>query len=245
MKNPLNLTIWNEYRQEREECDEYTEDAAEVYPDGIHEAIAKHFRKKEEFKVHTATLDEPEHGLTEKVLEETDVLVWWGHMAHDEVSDEVVDKVQKRVLNGMGLIVLHSAHGSKIFRNLCGTDTENLKWREIGEKEKMWAIEPGHPIAEDVDEFLEIEPAEMYGERFGIPQPDDLVFISWFEGGEVFRSGCCFNRGEGRIFYFKPGHEEYPVYYDEDILQIIENGVRWAAPRNGPQMTYGNVNQYE
>ena len=140
--------------------------------------------------VRTATLDEPEHGLTEGVLAETDVLTWWGHMAHDEVSDEIVDRVQQRVLEGMGLIVLHSGHFSKIFKRLMGT-TCNLKWREAGERERLWVVEPGHPIAQGLGEYFELPHEEMYGERFDIPAPDELVFLSWFQGGEVFRSGCC------------------------------------------------------
>lgn len=241
MKDEIGLTVWNEYRQEREETDVYDEKAANVYPDGIHEAIADHFREQEEFDVETATLDEPKHGLTEKVLDRTDVLIWWGHVAHEEVENEIVEKTYERVLDGMGLIVLHSAHASKIFKKLCGTDTHRLKWREAGEKERLWVIEPGHPIAEGIDEFLEIEPAEIYGERFDIPRPDELVFVSWFEGGEIFRSGCCFNRGKGRIFYFRPGHEEYPIYNNDDVLKIIENAVLWSAPQNGPEITYGQV----
>jgi trehalose utilization protein len=190
-------------------------------------------------EVHTATLDEPEHGLTEEVLNNTDVLIWWGHMAHHEVRDDIVERVYNRVLNGMGLIVLHSGHFSKIFRKLMGT-TCDLKWREIGEKERIWVIEPGHPIAQGLDEYIELEHTEMYGERFDIPAPDELVFISWFAGGEVFRSGCCFYRGKGKIFYFRPGHETYPIYYNPKILKVIENAVRWAAPTAGPTPKFGN-----
>ncbi|KXB01259.1 PalA [candidate division MSBL1 archaeon SCGC-AAA259O05] len=244
MNDKIRLTVWNEYRQDNRDFEGHEEDVVEVYPDGIHEAIAGHFGVREEFEVCTATLDEAEHGLTEGVLDDTDVLIWWGHLAHDEVEDEVVDRVYDSVLNGMGLIVLHSAHASKIFRKLCGTDTQGLKWREAGETERMWVIEPGHPIAEGIDEFLEIETAETYGERFDIPDPDELVFVSWFEGGEVFRSGCCFNRGKGRIFYFKPGHEEYPIFYNKEVLKVIENAVRWAAPSEGPEPTYGNVERW-
>jgi trehalose utilization protein len=188
--------------------------------------------------VQTATLDEPEHGLPDEVLANTDVLIWWGHGAHQEVRDEIVDKIHKRVLEGMGLVALHSSHKSKIFVKLMGT-TCNLKWRVIGEKERIWVVEPGHPIAAGLPEHFEIPQEEMYGERFDIPAPDTLVFMSWFPGGEVFRSGCCFYRGNGKIFYFRSGHETFPVYHQPEVQQVISNAVRWAAPSNGPQPTFG------
>jgi trehalose utilization protein len=178
--------------------------------------------------VRTATLDEPEHGLTVDVLANTDVLTWWGHMAHGEVSDEVVDRVYQRVLEGMGLIVLHSGHFAKIFRKLMGTSCA-LRWRD-DDSEVVWTVKPGHPITLGVPEVFQIPNQEMYGEFFDIPQPDELIFISSFSGGEVFRSGCCWTRGQGRIFYFSPGHETYPVYYQPEVRTIIGNAVRWSAP---------------
>ncbi|MDF1515995.1 MAG: ThuA domain-containing protein [Anaerolineae bacterium] len=233
LMSSLHVTVWNEYRHEKEH-----DAVAEVYPDGIHQVIAGAL-KQQGFSVGTATLDEPEHGLTEEVLANTDVLIWWGHMAHAEVQDEIVDRVHQRVLEGMGLIVLHSGHFSKIFRKLMGT-TCNLKWREIGEKERVYVIEPGHPIAAGLGEYFEVPHAEMYGERFDIPDPDTLVFISWFEGGNVFRSGCCYHRGAGKIFYFRPGHETYRVFYQEEIQKVIANAVKWAAPVDGPTVTFGH-----
>jgi trehalose utilization protein len=229
----IRVTVWNEYRHEK-----VHDKVADVYPDGIHEAIAKPLSEAG-FDVKTATLDEPEHGLTQEVLDNTDVLIWWGHMAHGDVKDEIVDRVQARILDGMGLIVLHSGHFSKIFKKMMGT-TCNLKWREIGEKERVYVIEPGHPIAEGLGEYFEVPHAEMYGERFDIPAPDTQVFISWFEGGELFRSGNCYYRGAGKIFYFRPGHETYPVFYQDEIQQVIKNAVKWAAPVAGPEVTFGH-----
>jgi trehalose utilization protein len=171
-------------------------------------------------------------------LQKTDVLIWWGHVAHDWVQDDVVDRVHKRVLEGMGLIVLHSGHFSKIFKRLMGTSC-NLKWRNTGETERLWVVTPGHPIAEGLDESFEIAAEEMYGEFFDIPTPDTLVFISWFEGGEVFRSGCCFHRGQGKIFYFRPGDEAYPTYHQPEVQRVISNAVRWAAPVAGPEVRFG------
>ena len=239
MNNPIRVTVWNEYRHEKRD-----EEIARLYPEGIHGAIAKYLRAQPGMEVRTATLDEPQHGLSDEVLAQTDVLTWWGHMAHHEVRDEVVDRIQARILDGMGLIVLHSAHFSKIFRRMTGT-TCNLKWREAGERERLWVVEPGHPIAEGLGEFIEVPHAEMYGERFDIPQPDTLVFVSWFQGGEVFRSGCCFHRGRGRIFYFRPGHETYPIFHQEEVLKVIANAIRWAAPVGGPAPTFGNVKPLE
>jgi trehalose utilization protein len=195
--------------------------------------------RQQGLSVQTATLDEPEHGLTEKVLLNTDVLTWWGHMAHGDVQDEIVERVHKRVLQGMGLIVLHSGHCSKIFKRLMGTSCD-LKWREANERERIWVVNPAHPIAAGLGEFFEIPQEEMYGEFFDIPEPDSLVFVSWFQGGEVFRSGCCYYRGEGRVFYFRPGHETYPTYFQEEVQQVLANAVRWAAPVARPTMSFGH-----
>ena len=221
----IRVTVWNEFVHEQAD-----EKIRAVYPEGIHKAIGSFLGDEKDFSVKYATLEQPEHGLTQEVLDNTDVLTWWGHMAHGDVSDEVVERVYNRVLSGMGLIVLHSAHYSKIFKKLMGTSC-SLKWREVGEKERVWVIEPNHPIAEGIGEYFELEHEEMYGERFDIPTPDTLVFASWFKGGEIFRSGCCYNRGYGKIFYFQPGHEAYPTYYNENVQKVIKNAVRWSATK--------------
>ena len=232
------VTIWNEYRHERE-----SEDVRAVYPDGIHATLAEELTERGH-TVQTATLDEPEHGLTSHVLDETDVLLWWGHKAHHEVSDEIVERVKARVLEGMGLLVLHSGHYSKIFKSLMGTSCA-LRWREADETERLWVVDPSHPITANVDEYIELPEAETYGEHFDIPNPDTLVFTSWFEGGEVFRSGCCYHRGSGRIFYFRPGHETYPIYRNPEILTVLDNAIGWATPDDRPDVTYGNVDALE
>jgi trehalose utilization protein len=219
----IKLTIWNEFVHEKKDPA-----VKAIYPDGIHHCIARHMQQQPGITVQTATLDQPEHGLTEKVLNNTDVLIWWGHIAHDQVEDKIVDRVQQRVLNGMGLICLHSAHFSKIFKRMMGT-TCNLRWREAGEKERIWIINPYHPITAGLGNYIELPHEEMYGEYFDIPEPDALLFISWFEGGEVFRSGAAWHRGKGKVFYFRPGHETYPIYHNPEILKVIENAVRWAC----------------
>ena len=228
----IRVTIWNEYKHERE-----NEEIHKQYPEGIHGCLAGFLGKQEDFSVRTATFDMEEHGLTEEVLEKTDVLIIWSHQLQEEFSDEVARRVQRHVLSGMGLIALHSAHYSKIMRNLMGT-TMSLMWKH-GEKEKLWCIEPAHPIAKGIPEMIEIPQEEMYGEFFDIPKPDDVIFSGWFSGGQVFRSGCVFYRGRGKIFYFQPGHEEYPIYHIPEIQKIIENAVRFCAPfekeRNYPE----------
>lgn len=231
----IRVTIWNEFRHEVNEPR-----IAQVYPNGIHGAIAEMLNRSGEYEIRTATLSMPDQGLPQELLDNTDVLIYWGHMAHREVLDETVARAKARILNGMGAIFLHSGHESKLFKSLMGTSCA-LKWRENDERERVWVIDPAHPIAKGLPEFIDIEKEETYGERFDIPAPDELVFMSWFAGGEVFRSGCVFRRGAGRIFYFRPGHEEYPTFYREDITRVIENAIRYVAPVAGPAVTYGHV----
>jgi trehalose utilization protein len=222
--NALRVVVWGENVHEQK-----SEQVRSVYPQGIHNSIAEALRADPTIVPGTATLQEADHGLSESRLSETDVLVWWGHLAHNQVSDQVVDRVQKRVLEGMGLVVLHSGHYSKIFKRLLGTSC-SLTWREAGEKERIWVCNPGHPIAQGLSTYFEIPHEEMYGEPFGIPSPDEIVFLSWFQGGEAFRSGCCWKRGNGKIFYFRPGHETFPTYHQPEVQTVIRNAVRWAAP---------------
>ncbi len=219
----IKVTCWNEFRHEKT-----NETVKAIYPDGMHGAIAAHL-EKQGMQTRLASLDEPEHGLTEEVLADTDVLTWWAHGAHGDVQDDIVERVHSHIVNrGMGIIVLHSGHFSKIFRKLMGS-TGNLKWREAGDTERLWVVNPAHPIAAGVGEYVELEATEMYGEYFDIADPDEIVFISWFEGGEVFRSGCCWRRGKGKVFYFRPGHETYPIYHNPQILRVITNAVKWAS----------------
>ena len=236
---PIRVTVWNENRHEQK-----NPKVAEIYPEGIHGAIASAL-EGQGYVVKTATLDQPEHGLGGDLLEQTDVLVWWGHLAHDEVSDETVAKVHARVLAGMGLVVLHSGHFSKIFKALMGT-TCDLKWREADDKERLWVVAPGHPIVEGIGEYIEIDAEEMYGEPFDIPAPEELIFVSWFTGGEIFRSGATYTRGRGKIFYFRPGHETYPTYHNSEVQKVIGNGVRWAAPLSSADArVFGNAQPLE
>jgi trehalose utilization protein len=227
----VRVTVWGENVHERRD-----ESVRAIYPHGMHAAIASGLIDLlgDEVQVRTATLDQPEHGLSEALLAETDVLTWWGHIAHDDVSDEVVARVHDAVLGGMGLLALHSAHYSKILKRLLGTSC-SLRWRNEGERELVWTVDPSHPIAAGVPHPIVINAQEMYGEHFDIPSPDELVFVSSFAGGEVFRSGCCWTRGAGRVFYFSPGDQEYPVYHHPAVRRVLANAVLWATPRTrGP-----------
>ena len=224
---PVRAIVWGENVHEQTNAA-----VRDLYPLGMHGTIAAALNQDKGVKATTATLQEPEHGLSETRLAATDVLLWWGHAAHGEVKDEIVERVQKRVWEGMGLIVLHSGHYSKIFKRLMGTPCA-LKWREAGERERLWVINPRHPIAAGLDENFVLENEEMYGEQFSVPEPLETVFISWFQGGEVFRSGLTWRRGAGNVFYFRPGHETYPTYHDANVQKVLINGVKWAYSPEG------------
>ncbi len=224
----IQALVWGENVHERENAV-----VREIYADGMHNVIAAALREDAGIETVTATLQEPEHGLAEARLARTDVLLWWGHKAHGDVADSVVERVANRVWEGMGLIVLHSGHFSRIFRRLMGTPC-SLKWREAGERERLWVVNRAHPIALGLPPAIEVPNTEMYGEPFTVPEPDETVFVTWYEGGEVFRSGLTWRRGAGKVFYFSPGHETYPIYHQAEVRQILRNAVRWAhnpAPR--------------
>lgn len=220
----IKVTVWNEFEHEKK-----ISLVASIYPDGIHNAIKEFLDVYDDIEVKTTTLDQDNCGISQQLLDDTDVLIWWGHCAHDKVSDQAAELVQKAVLSGMGFIALHSAHFSKPFRRLMGTSC-NLGWREDGDKERIWTIKPSHPIAAGINRYFELEHEETYSEPFDIPEPDELIFGGWYEGGEIFRAGCCFYRGSGKIFYFQPGHESFPIYKDKNVQKVITNAVYWAAP---------------
>ena len=229
LSRPLNVTIWHEHRHEKT-----NESVKKVYPKGMHTVLGDAVRKNlgaSNVVVRYALLDDPNHGLTDEILASTDVMTWWGHMAHGEVQDAIAEKVQQRVLQGMGILFLHSAHVSKPFRRLMGT-SGSLKWREAAEIERIWCVNPSHEIADGLPEHFDIPHEEMYGEHFDIPAPDELVFVSWFEGGNIFRSGCTWTRGKGKVVYFRPGHETFPTYFQPEVQRVITNAIRWAAPRS-------------
>ena len=231
MPKKINVTVWNEEDPEPKH--------QPAYPEAIHNAIAAFLKDDTQIAtLRTATLSQPEHGLSQEILDDTDVLIYWAHVFHGAVEDEIVERIRQRVIKGMGLILLHSAHASKIFSRLLGTNTANLRWREAAERERVWVIEHNHPITAGIGDFIEIPESETYGEHFDIPAPDELLFISWYEGGEVFRSGVTYKRGSGKIFFFSPGHESFRIYDMPKIQRVIKNAIGWAAPVAYPEIPY-------
>jgi trehalose utilization protein len=234
----IRVTVWGENVHEQE-----NEIVAGIYPKGMHTTIAEALNRDSGITAGTVVMQDPDHGITPEKLAETDVLIWWGHKAHGEVSDAVVERVANAVWSGMGVIFLHSAHFSKPFKRLMGTPC-NLSWREAGERERLWLTSRNHPIAAGLPDHFELENEEMYGEPFGVPEPLETVFVSWFAGGEVFRSGLTYKRGAGNVFYFRPGHETYPTYHDANVQRVIQNAVKWAynpAPRIADPSAAPNV----
>lgn len=217
------IIVWGENVHERENAI-----VRGIYPEGMHTAIANALSEDQHLSVTTATLQDDEHGLPQSRLDACDVLFWWGHAAHGEVEDHIVERVVEAVWAGMGLVVLHSGHFAKVFKRLMGAPC-SLTWREAGERERIWVTNPRHPIAAGLPQSFELEHEEMYGEPFAIPEPLETVMIGWFQGGEVFRSGVTFRRGAGNIFYFQPGHETYPTYHNPIIGQVLRNAAHWAA----------------
>ncbi len=242
--SPLRVTVWDENKPHIEE----------YYPAGIRGAVADAI-KGDGVEVTIAHLDEPDQGISEDLLENTDVLVWWGHARHGEVDDELAAKIKQRVHHGgMGLVVLHSGHYSKPFRATLDC-TGHLKggWRESDDTEEITVCAPWHPIAEGVSNFT-LEAEEMYGGPFGTPPVEVLIFQSFFpKGGEVFPCGAVWTVGDGvdldftsgpgngvgqgkgigRVFYFRPGHETYPTYFHSEVKTIIRNGVLWTGKVTG------------
>jgi len=230
----IRVTIWNEFYHEKE--DGIT---IKMYPEGIHEVLKKQLQE-DDFEIRTAWLDKDEfNGLSDEVLDNTDVSMWWGHCRHEYVDDATADRVIEHVLKGMGFIAMHSAHRSKPFRRLMGTSCK-LQWRCDNERARIWCTKPSHPIAKGIPLSFELEAEEMYGEFFDIPQPDEQLFITWFEGGEVFRGGCTWTRGEGRIFYFHPGHEVCPSFYNPYVIQILKNAIRWVKKPEKHELNLGS-----
>ena len=236
----IRVTVWNEFHHKPNGGDP---PELSVYPKGIHGAIADFLTEPAAehgggITVTQRTMHDPEFGLDDETLRNTDVLIYWSHCMQAAIPDEIAARVQQYVLSGMGFIAVHSAHGSKVFARLMGTNTGKLRWHEEGLLCRVWNVNPAHPIAEGLDDHFDLEHEETYGERFDIPAPDELVFVSWFPSGEVFRSGCCWRRGLGRVFYFQPGHETFGSFYDANVQTVIRNAVHWAYRPNVGTYTF-------
>jgi trehalose utilization protein len=240
--NKIRVTVWSEGIDPNLEPK-----AVALYPNDINTYIASFLEGSHEFEVKVRSLSQPENGLSQEIIDNTDVLIWWSHLYDDEVDDNVVERVVNAVLNGMGFLILHASMGSKPAKRLLGESSNVGKYREIGEKERVWVVNRSHPVVEGMEkEYFEILKSEMYGEPYGMPTPDDTIFISWFEGGEVLRSGVSWHKGSGRIFFFAPGHEEFPVYYNKEVQKVITNIVRWLKPVKGPEIVFrGEIGSIE
>ena len=244
--NPVRVLVWDEAPHHAPK---------EMYPKSLNGAIADGLNEMGQGRIvaKTANLDDPNQGITDEALAGTDVLLWWGHARHGEVTDETAARVIQAVHHGMGFIPLHSAHYSKTFRGVLNC-TGHLKggWRESNppDTEEITVCAPRHPIAQGVEDFV-LPQEEMYGNPFDVPPPLAVVFQSYFpQGGEYFPSftatvgegidldftsgpggGKGQGEGKGRVFYFRPGHEAFPTYFDPNVRRILHNAVLWAARR--------------
>lgn len=222
----MNVLIWAEDKP----LEEHKEGMKKIYPNGIEKRLADILMVNEDMKIKTATMQDEDQGFSPEVLEQTDVLILWSHKHWRELEDIHVDEVCNRVKEGMGLVVLHSGHASKIFSELLGTRTQQLHWRENDERQRYYIVSPLHPIVAGIEEeYFDIPMDETYWEYFNIPQPEEQILLTSSEEGEVFRSGCIWKRGKGTIFYFQAGHETYPVYYQKEVMVIITNAVRYCS----------------
>lgn len=227
----IKVTIWNENYHEKT-----MPEMLEIYPKGLHGAIADILSVEKDFTVRIATQDQPNYGLTDEILDDTDVLIWWGHAIQNDIPDSLASNIASRVQKGMGLIALHSSHYAKPFRALIGSGSCTLRSRN-SDYERLWCVSPAHPIAKGIPSYIELGTEEVYCEHFNIPEPDELVFLGWYRGGEIFRSGCCWRRGFGKVFYFQPGHETFASFHNKYIKRILINAVRWACSET---RMYGN-----
>ncbi len=245
---PVRVLVWDEAPSHAPKS---------VYPKSLNGAIADGLNADGAGRIvaTTANLDDPNQGITDEALANIDVLIWWGHARHGEVTDETAAKVVKAVHNGVGFLPLHSAHYSKTFRGILGA-TGHLKggWREAenpADSEEIRVCAPKHPICRGVSDFT-LPAEEMYGAPFDVPPALVVLFQSYFPlGGEYFPSfaltvgegidpaftsgpggGKGQGEGVGRVFYFRPGHETYPTYFDTNVRKVIHNGVLWCAHRD-------------
>jgi trehalose utilization protein len=221
----IRVLLWSEQTEPRD-----------VYPKGISGALADYFNKLPGFEAKTATLNDPEAGLSDAVLSQTDVLIWFGHKKHNAVPDEAVDRVIKHVRErGMGFIGLHSAHYSKPLKKLLNASGSWRSYVNHGKPEQMWIVLPDHPIAKGVNDFT-IPKTELYAEPFQVPPPEAVIVEGTWESGHRSREVMTWTIGKGRMVYIRAGHEEYPIYFMPQMQRLVANSVEWAAWRtNAPK----------
>lgn len=216
----IRVRVWSEHTARRA-----------YYPDDINGAVAEGLRLDDGLSVTTAELVDEGDGVPETELARTDVLVWWGHQLHRYVADDAVDRVVRHVRErGMGFVALHSSHMSKPFTRLIGDDG-GLGGVEVDAgAERITVEQRDHPVADGVDK-IELAKEESYNEPFNCGKPDAVVFRSVFDNGHEFRSGLAYTVDNGRVFYFRPGHETYPAFADPMVRRVIRNAVYWTAKR--------------
>jgi trehalose utilization protein len=202
-----------------------------VYPDDVDGALAAELQKRPGLAVSRGRLSDAESGLPDAVLDATDVLIWWGRLRHDDVPEARARAVVDRVKAGqIGFVALHASHASKPFRGLMGTPCEPGAWRDDGRPEHVAIKAPAHPIARGVTPFT-IPKTASYLEPFAVPEPETVVLVSSWEPGETFRSGLTWTIGRGRVVYFRPGHDAFPVLFHPAVRQVIANAAVWAGTK--------------
>ena len=226
MENQIRVLVWSEFTESND-----------VYPQGIHGEIAGYLNTDPNIIARTTELADEDCGVGEKILGDTDVLFWWGHEKHELVDDDAVERVVRKVREeGMGFVSLHSSLTSKPFIALMGTSCKIGSFRVDGEMERVHVVAPHHPIADGVRDFV-ITETEMYGEPFDVPNPKEVIFESVFQDNPLYSTttwrfcGCTWDVWDGRVFYFRPGHETYAIYRDENIQRILLNASYWAAKK--------------
>jgi len=208
-----------------------------IYPQDINTAIADGLKPLEArgWEIVKASLNDPDQGISQALLESTDVLIWWGHKKHGEVKDELVERIAARVNAGqMGFIGTHSAHFSKPLKKLLGTPCSWGEYVADGTSAEIIVKEPNHPICKGVTNF-KLPKIERYGEPFKCPTPEavplDGLYTRPDGKTQPGRMGLCWTIGKGKVFYFTPGHETYNDYHRPEVRQIFINAVEWAAPK--------------
>lgn len=265
--------------------DERQPSQKEAYENFLGNAIADFLRGEDGLAVQSVTIDDPEQGISQAVLDNCDVLIWWGHKRQSEILPEAGKRIVERISSGkLHLIALHSAHWSTPFveamneitrRRTVATGTaksdityvpppkqytvprydtrltpftiarkfpdgrQNLEvhlpyccfpaYRNDGKPSHVKILQKGHPITKGIPHEFQISRTEMYDEPFHVPEPDDVILEERWATGEWFRSGMLWRLGKGIVFYFRPGHETFPVYKEQFPLKILSNAVRWAA----------------
>lgn len=277
----VHVLIWDE-RQPRQ---------SEAYDNFLGNEIAKRLKEESaDFEIRSVWLEDPEQGLEAGNLEWADVIVWWGHVRHSDVTKENATRVLEYVREGkLDLVALHSAHWARPF-------VEAMNWRSVEDAKKRLekladgkeltyeTVDPPrertvpmhgstltpalfgykksknkfhgiihlpyccfpdyrpdakpstvtvkatqHPIAKGLPKTFQVKQTEMYNEPFHVPAPDEVVFEETWELGERFRAGMIWNIGKGKVFYFRPGHETYPVYKQPEMVKVIANACRWLG----------------